>query len=222
MTEITLDEIYVIEEDKKLNTELFERWKKWAHEVEENSSSKTAAMFYLQKTLNDFIDKKKGIVREDKNEWYERNVMYATMEVGETLEELKIKHWTKDKTINRKTLLEEYVDIWHFLMSAALDAGWENAPKRVNKIMEKEWVSKNTTSKTDEKNRFEAARKLIEMIECLNRKMEPCYYTAVSLFVESISEMGYTFDEFYKAYLIKNFKNFARQESPEFRGGKYF
>jgi len=218
MIDITLDEIYVIEEDKQLNTELFEKWKKWVEEVEQKSSSKTAVMFYFQKSLNDFIDQKKGVKRNDKHMWYKRNVLYATMEVGETLEELKIKHWTRDERIDRKKLLEEYVDIWHFIMSAALDSGWDgNLIKRATKILESDWK----TDYAGEPN-IEAGIRLVEMLECLNREFQACYLSALSLFVESMGIMGYTFDEFYRAYLIKNFKNFARQESPEFRGGKYF
>ena len=217
MPDIKLDDIYVIEDDKELDTKLFNDWLTWVNEVEKNSTSRVAVMFYLQKTLNDFIDRKKGVKRDDRREWYTRNVLYAVMEVGETLEELKVKHWTRDRHTDRRKLLEEYIDIWHFLMSAAIDAGWhESIIPRLTKTMEDEWPPKNIPEKN-----IEAGKLLVEMIECLNRGHRACYLSAVELFVESMAAMGYTFDEFYRAYLIKNFKNFARQESPTFRGGKY-
>lgn len=181
----------------------------WANVYEEcRRENDFETLLCLQKRVNDFIDEKYGVLRNNKCEWVRRNNVYMFMEIGEVVAELKIKHW-KRGTVDRDKLLEELADVLHFLLSMIIDSGI-----KVESIM-------NNDTTVCKEDRLCVANKLVELSlagyfftekvcagDNLAARCEG--ESLVRKYLSILKALGVGWRELYEKYLEKNRINFER------------
>ena len=154
-------------------------------------------MFLMQKTLNQNILKEFG--QEAMTE--EKLQMAIIDELGELTHELKGEWcwWKKSqKPVDRKRVLEELVDIYHFVMTSEMERRYSSTDEAIDSILNKYEFSINHFDEL-EKERLDyligdisaTCDKLGELL-----KLTKC--------------LGFKFDEVYQEYLNKNKINYER------------
>lgn len=150
-------------------------------------------MFTMQRALNEAILKEFGV-----DSITEEKLQLAILdELGELTHELKGDWcwWKKTQPpVDRKRVLEELVDVWHFVMT------WE--------LMRNPYGVENILSSC----RFHiemfgrgVSGKLSEFIGDVS-----FYDMKLSALLELTEKLGFTFDEVYQEYINKNKENYDR------------
>lgn len=225
-----IDELYVIPEDNDLEIDE-EQYREYIDHVQEllkkHKGNKLKVIFDLQKELDDYIDSLRGINRDNKTLWVKRNLLASTLEVGEFIEGTNWKWWKAPKELDEKYLLEELADILHFVTSASITAGIKpDSLGTLENIFKKASLRAGIIDNgDDEETILQSAMLLIEELansynipETFPDNVEKIY-TYTSMLTILIKK---TPSDLFRAYIIKNFKNRARQISPKFRSGEYY
>lgn len=157
-------------------------------------TNKLKDMFAMQILLNEDIFEK----HKDK-QMTEENLSFAIIdEIGELTHELKGDWcWWKNTQapVNRQRVLEELVDIWHFVIT------WQ--------IEYTDWFPENLISRICcylKGYYFEATGEIGNIIG----GMMESYECKIHYLFDLTLKLGFTFDEVYQEYLKKNKENYKR------------
>lgn len=151
-------------------------------------------LFTLQKQLDD------RIVQEHKLEdvsLFESKLLALKVEVGELANETRcFKYWSKKAPSPKETILEEYVDGIHFILSLGLELGvtsFEDFPEKA------------------EESEVQAFHEVYRAIDRLTEKPE-AYHRLMKSYLTLGKTIGLQYEEINEAYLKKNKVNHNRQD----------
>ncbi|MCA0171632.1 dUTP diphosphatase [Bacillus sp. RAR_GA_16] len=151
-------------------------------------------LFTLQKQLDD------RIVQEHKLEdvsLFESKLLALKVEVGELANETRcFKYWSKKAPSPKETILEEYVDGIHFILSLGLELGVTSFGDFPEKAAESE---------------VQAFHEVYLAIDRLTEKPE-AYHRLMKSYLTLGKTIGLQYEEINEAYLKKNKVNHNRQD----------
>ncbi|KAB3531157.1 dUTP diphosphatase [Alkaliphilus serpentinus] len=121
------------------------------------------------------------------------------VELGELANETRcFKYWSRKKPSPKQTILEEYVDCLHFILSVGLEKGIENI---------------QLTIEESSLTLVEEFKKVIQKTTEIERDQdEEVYRGLFSSFILLGNKLGFFWEEIVDAYLKKNEINHKRQE----------
>jgi dimeric dUTPase (all-alpha-NTP-PPase superfamily) len=155
-------------------------------------------MFTMQKGLDDHIKENHGLEHEDV---FDRKVLALLVEVGEFANETRcFKYWSLKPSSPMETVLEEFVDGIHFILSLGLECGFES-------IKEIHSVGSHPLSVSEQ------FLKVYQSI--MNFRTEPTLNAYKQMFSDYLflgSLLGIHDKEIKEAYISKNEVNYKRQE----------
>ncbi|MFB5662946.1 dUTP diphosphatase [Alteribacillus sp. HJP-4] len=154
-------------------------------------------LFAIQKKLDDRILKEHHLNRED---LFHDKVLALQVETAELANETRcFKYWSKKPASPRETILEEYVDGLHFILSLGIDGGWPETP---------EW--RTEVELPDATTAFLAVFENISLYAA--SPSNSAYKEMFSAYLELGRTLNFSTEEIKEAYLSKNEKNHIRQE----------
>ena len=233
-----MEELIIIPDDRDLEADS-EEWEKFLHHVSVLNNAlgdKLEVILELQRELDEYVDKLRGIQRTDTRLWVRRNALAGLMEATEFIDGLNWKWWTNPKDLDKKSLLEALAALLHFVVSAMNIAGMKADNVHAistEKFDRLDWVFARARADLKEELKHEEKDELLlSKAVKLARVMSELYDTpdtykydlkeALRTIAELTILIGADENDLFKAYVIKNFKNRARQKSKKFRGGQYF
>lgn len=155
-------------------------------------------MFELQKVLDDRILEQHQLDRE---QLFEHKLLALSVEIGELANETRcFKYWSMKPPSDKETILEEYVDGLHFILSLGIDAGFHERASVNAKH------GKMDYSLTDQ---FLFIYKMIQSFKL--ERSEQHYVQLLEHYVSLGHMLGFTEYDIEHAYLSKNEVNHERQ-----------
>ena len=153
-------------------------------------------MFQAQKVLDEHINEN----HENIENRLEKKILAMLVEVGECANEWRgFKFWSNDQQPRKEKLLEELVDVWHFVLSIGNDIGFNNYKKiKANRI---------DSTLCDFNNLY---------LFIMDFYVQPSLHQYQWLFIQLIDlslSLGFTLEEIEEAYYKKNKINHERQEN---------
>lgn len=156
-------------------------------------------MFYLQKVLDDRIMQEHGL---DERHVIQERILALEVELGELANETRcFKYWSTKAPSERETILEEYVDGIHFILSLGLSLQYTD-------INDKEM--ENIEMKISAVEAFQAVFDQVSKFNC-----EKSFSQYKQLFQDYLAlgrTLGFRENEIENAYLQKNEVNHRRQD----------
>lgn len=83
-------------------------------------------IFEEQNRLNNYLDEKRNIKRDNDPEWVLNYVIAMNEELAEVQRNLPWKWWKNEGELDRDETLEELVDLLHFWVSAVQQLGFDS------------------------------------------------------------------------------------------------
>ncbi|MFY4774649.1 dUTP diphosphatase [Metabacillus sp. RGM 3146] len=156
-----------------------------------------AKLFVMQKELDKKIQEQHALLSEN---LIEKKILALYVEIGELANETRcFKFWSTKPASDRETILEEFVDGVHFLLSIGLELGWEGELE-----LKGENASESATVQ------FLA---VFESVSDFRKKQSKDTYLAVFREYLYLGELlGFSSEEVERAYVKKNEINHERQE----------
>ncbi|BDV03386.1 MAG: dUTP diphosphatase [Candidatus Hepatoplasma scabrum] len=151
-----------------------------------------------QKILDQYILKRNNL--KDNEQIFNKKIIALFVELAEFANELRFfKYWSKKKASDKKIILDEFVDIMHFLISIANDLQYDQWKFEFNQR---------------EENIEILFLKIIDLILNLQKKKEKNILKDIFINLLKIS-LYYDFKitEILESYQIKNKINFIRQDT---------
>ncbi|CAH0346271.1 dUTP diphosphatase [Bacillus sp. CECT 9360] len=158
----------------------------------------TAKLFEMQAALDLYIESGHDLGDED---LVDRKILALLVELGELANETRcFKFWSLKGPSTLETILEEYVDGIHFILSLGNEGGFQQTVSK---------ISSNGGSRTDLTAQFLT---LYEVITAYRAKQKPETYQKVFTEYLNLGELlGFTANDVETAYLEKNKVNYERQ-----------
>ncbi|WLR60780.1 dUTP diphosphatase [Guptibacillus hwajinpoensis] len=154
-------------------------------------------LFTLQRQLDTRIVKEHNLEHED---LFENKLLALKVEIGELANETRcFKYWSKKAPSPKETILEEYVDGIHFILSLGIELG----------ITTYEAVSKGDLAGS-EVHAFHRVYKAIDQVA--SKKNEEAFNDLMESYLLLGQLIGLRFEEMNEAYLKKNKVNHNRQD----------
>lgn len=155
-----------------------------------------SSLFEQQRKLDNYIETKHKLSDKD---LFEEKVLALFVELGELANETRcFKFWSLKEASPKATILEEYVDGIHFLLSLGITV--EATPDVVD-VFEQEAT---TTSL------FNQIYRAIDYFK--DRRDLDTYMIVFGLYLKLAEQLGFTEAEVVEAYHSKNDVNFKRQD----------
>lgn len=154
-------------------------------------------LFATQKKLDDYIEKNNSLQNKD---LFDEKVLALIVELGELANETRsFKFWSKNKTLDKLAILEEYIDGVHFILSLGL---------------EKNYTFEGGPSPVEGRSISEQFLLLYELIISFkNNPSEENYHTLFSNYLTLGNLLQLTAEQLQEAYFEKNEVNFKRQDT---------
>ncbi|MFC3883184.1 dUTP diphosphatase [Bacillus songklensis] len=154
-------------------------------------------LFEMQKQLDQHIEEKHDLQQE---RLIERKILALLVEVGELANETRcFKFWSVKPPAAKETILEEYVDGIHFLLSLGLEL---DVPEHTS----------IPTAKTDST----LTNQFLKVYECISHfrtnMSQDTYINMFSQYLILGELLGFSPEDMKQAYMVKNEINFQRQE----------
>lgn len=154
-------------------------------------------LFTLQKQLDDRIVREHNLEGED---LFENKLLALKVEVGELANETRcFKYWSKKAPSPKETVLEEYVDGIHFILSLGLELGYNEG-----------------AIPTESDEHLTAVKAFHDVYRAIERvaieKQEDAYLQLIERYLVLGDRIGLSIDEIDQAYLKKNEVNHNRQD----------
>ncbi|BAC14100.1 hypothetical conserved protein [Oceanobacillus iheyensis HTE831] len=154
------------------------------------------ALFNMQKQLDSYIEENHGLEKAD---LFEKKILALLVELGELANETRcFKFWSKKPRNKQSVILEEYVDVIHFLMSVGINKGYDSFESTNDQHI----------------NRSEIDQFQIVYEQTIMYKNEPIKAKYEELFSSCIdlgNILGFSEEDIQRAYLEKNEINYKRQ-----------
>lgn len=153
-------------------------------------------LFNTQEQLDQYIKNNHKLTSD---ELFEKKILALFVELGELANETRcFKFWSLKEPSPRETILEEYVDGIHFILSLGLDA---------------EFVVEQVDYQPFKGELTDLFNQLYRAIDYYrDDRTKVTYLTVFGLFLTLGSELGFTDEEIQAAYIDKNEVNFKRQD----------
>jgi dimeric dUTPase (all-alpha-NTP-PPase superfamily) len=157
-------------------------------------------LFHIQEQLDHKISKTHGLTDQP---LLEPKLLALQVELGELANETRcFKYWSLKPPAARETILEEYVDGLHFVLSIGLEQGYEGQIGEKEQMIELMRINDAT----------EAFLQLYQDISHFAIKQDIAAYTLLlESFLQLGATLGFTSEEMMEAYLDKNKVNHQRQ-----------
>ncbi|KON86802.1 dUTPase [Sporosarcina globispora] len=154
-------------------------------------------LFQMQKGLDSHIESNHGLQDED---LFERKVLALLVELGELANETRcFKFWSLKPSSPQETVLEEYVDGIHFILSLGIECGFDELKENAVSLEKAESVNGQFLSVYDLTGKFRTSRSLSD------------YQNLLSAYINLGETLGFNPSDIEKAYLDKNEVNYKRQ-----------
>lgn len=155
-----------------------------------------AQLFQIQHHLDKKITENHQLEEHD---LIPAKILALQVELGELANETKcFKFWSVKPPSDRGTILEEYVDGIHFILSIGLDKGYQD--------------SIELTTKEVELSQMECFARLFESISAFSQNQSIGNYQRIFQMMLDLGQvLGFSWADIEQAYLVKNEINHARQ-----------
>lgn len=154
-------------------------------------------LYSMQKKLDDYILENHGLIGGN---LFDKKLLAFFVELGELANETRcFKYWSKKKPSEKETILAEYVDGIHFLLSLGLEKGLRFYGTE-EKVAEKDVTRQFNTV-------FKAA------VTFQQNPNEQSYVYLFQHYIHLGELLGFMLQEIYEAYLKKNEINYERQDT---------
>jgi dimeric dUTPase (all-alpha-NTP-PPase superfamily) len=167
---------------------------------------KWESLFAIQKRLDDRILAEHGLRRE---ELFTRKLLALQVELGELANETRcFKYWSKKAASPQETILAEYVDVLHFVLSLGIDLGVTDDLSAAKADEAESGLSErfvDLLGLTADLGREVAAR--------TQGSAEAVYRRLFAGLLALGKALGFSAEEIERAYLAKNEVNHQRQEA---------
>lgn len=182
---------------------------------------KLKTMFELQDKLNSATngeDWVSGVTKNGKSIDWKRCIY---MECAEVIDSFAWKHWKSiDAKVDYDNIKIEIVDIWHFVMSLAIEQSKKPLDKLVSDFAKLSGFEAIKSPKTS----FAKDEQILSSVESIMfRVLDKNSFDILALgeeFFELVSLGGLNLDELYKLYIGKNILNSFRQDHG-YKDGSY-
>lgn len=155
-------------------------------------------LFMMQQALDAHIETKHGLTNED---LFDQKVLALLVELGELANETRcFKFWSLKPSSSRETILEEYVDGVHFILSLGIVCGYakESLPAGVQAGQD---LNEQFLTVYDKINVFKKTRSL------------PDYTSVFQAYLQLGGLLGFSEADVEQAYVSKNEVNYQRQQA---------
>ncbi|WP_102263816.1 dUTP diphosphatase [Mesobacillus jeotgali] len=157
----------------------------------------TTTLFKMQKALDSHIESQHGLENED---LFDRKVLALLVEIGELANETRcFKFWSVKPASETETILEEFVDGVHFILSLGIECGFED-------------LETITQSQLDE---LDATKQFLSIYEYAqkfrNSRSKEDYVQLFQGYLKLAQLLGLNEDQIEQAYIKKNEVNYERQ-----------
>lgn len=154
-------------------------------------------LFSMQKELDDRIESEHNLVEED---LFQKKVLALFVELGELANETRcFKFWSHKKASAISVILEEYVDVLHFIMSIGIEKGISFQGTHIHEESDQELTG--------------LFHEVIALVHKYNlAPNEESYCELFHAFLTLGVELGFTEKDIQDAYFEKNKVNHLRQE----------
>lgn len=165
-----------------------------------------------QKELDDKIRKNNGI--SETESLVSRKYIALKTELYELVNQIEsFKYWKKHK--GKDNILEEGVDVLHFILSLAIETGIDL--KHEDQVSVKEFFE-NTKSELEEHGKDFIINESTIIMDTLlteipTEKQNIVLYPVLIILLQVLQICGYTIDDIYNCYMKKNEINHERQEN---------
>src|SRR5690625_1219425 len=150
----------------------------------------------MQKDLDKYIENNHQLEGQD---LIEEKMLALLVELGELANETRcFKFWSTKPRSNQETILEEYVDNIHFLLSIGLQKGYEFTYIEVYKIEAAETIQFNHVFQ--------------KCMQFYKDQSESNYIALFQAYLQLGHLLGFTESDILQAYEKKNEVNYERQE----------
>lgn len=154
------------------------------------------SLFKRQKELDDYIEEKHNLASRD---LFEEKILALFVEISELANETRcFKFWSVKEPSPKATILEEYVDGIHFLLSLGLTRNL--TPERAEPFEQE-----TTTTAL-----FNQMYRAIDYFK--DQQDEETYLIVFELYLKLARQLGFSDEDILAAYHEKNDVNFKRQD----------
>ncbi|GLO66806.1 MULTISPECIES: dUTP diphosphatase [Oceanobacillus] len=154
------------------------------------------ALFNMQKQLDSYIEENHGLLKAD---LFDKKILALLVELGELANETRcFKFWSKKPRNNQTVILEEYVDVIHFLMSIGINKGYDSFDSKTNQLIDRSEV-----------DQFQIVYEQTIMYK--NSPTKANYEQLFSSCIDLGNLLGFSEEDIQHAYLEKNEINYKRQ-----------
>ncbi|WP_053367346.1 dUTP diphosphatase [Bacillus sp. FJAT-27245] len=158
---------------------------------------KVKKLFHMQRALDDYIEEKNRLENVD---LFDQKVLALLVEVGELANETRcFKFWSKKPSSPRETVLEEFVDGIHFILSLGIECGFTS---------DIEFAGEPKGNVTEQ---FNDVFRTISSFQ--KSRSQSDYQTMFSSFLSLANLLGFTETDIEEAYRMKNEVNYERQQN---------
>ncbi|WP_067730623.1 dUTP diphosphatase [Oceanobacillus damuensis] len=152
-------------------------------------------LFDMQKQLDTYIEVNHNLSKTDV---FQEKYLALLVELGELANETRcFKFWSNKPRNEKNVILEEYVDVIHFILSLGLEKGFIYHPS--------EWQSAMVTETEQFTDVFEAA------VAYKNNATQINYNNLFLKTLQLAEILGFTEEDIQAAYIKKNEINYERQ-----------
>ncbi|MCM3708858.1 dUTP diphosphatase [Cytobacillus firmus] len=154
-------------------------------------------LFQMQKGLDSHIESNHGLEEED---LFDRKILALLVELGELANETRcFKFWSLKPSSPQETVLEEFVDGIHFILSLGIECGFYGEKDFDVSVKKTVSVNDQFLSVYEAIGKFRTSRSLTD------------YKELMEVYLQLGEILGFNSSHIEKAYVDKNEVNFKRQ-----------
>ncbi|MBG9590070.1 dUTP diphosphatase [Cytobacillus firmus] len=154
-------------------------------------------LFQMQKGLDSHIESNHGLEEAD---LFDRKILALLVELGELANETRcFKFWSLKPSSPQETVLEEFVDGIHFILSLGIECGFDGEKDFTVPVEKTVSVNGQFLSVYEAIGKFRATRSLTDYIEL------------IAVYLQLGEMLGFNSSHIEKAYIDKNEVNYKRQ-----------
>ncbi|KAB2338784.1 dUTPase [Cytobacillus depressus] len=155
-------------------------------------------LFAMQKELDHHIETKHQLQNEN---LFDRKVLALLVELGELANETRcFKFWSLKPLSARETILEEFVDGVHFILSLGLECAFEQESDFIGHTNGKQSLNEQFLFVFEKINQFRNSKEIKDFKEL------------VHAYLHLGDLLGFTAEDIENAYIDKNEVNYERQQ----------
>ncbi|WP_313800720.1 dUTP diphosphatase [Cytobacillus sp.] len=155
-------------------------------------------LFAMQKGLDQHIESQHQLENED---LFDRKILALLVELGELANETRcFKFWSVKPSSSKETILEEFVDGVHFILSLGLECGFEQKIDFIEKKEVEESINDQFLIVFEKVSQFKKCK-------CLEK-----YQELFQAYIHLGELLGFHAEDIEKAYMDKNEVNYQRQK----------